>query len=115
MIIPQIPILIDLAAAKRLFEKIRLAVNALYEPFDNVLNNREYKIRFKITGNRLYIEVAKRTSTIGQEAWGSFFNVNLASTGIPIYATNAAALAGGLLVGDFYRTGADPDLVAIVH
>jgi len=31
------------------------------------------------------------------------------------YANNAAAVAGGLAVGDFYRTGGDPDLVAVVH
>jgi hypothetical protein len=35
--------------------------------------------------------------------------------GIPIYANNAAALAGGLTAGAFYRTNADPDFVAVVH
>lgn len=35
--------------------------------------------------------------------------------GLSIYANNAAAIAGGLGVGAFYRTGADPDLVAVVH
>ncbi len=35
--------------------------------------------------------------------------------GMPIYANNAAAIAGGLGVGAFYRNGADPDLVAVVH
>lgn len=34
---------------------------------------------------------------------------------LPIYANNAAALAGGLVVGDFYRTGANPDPVCVVH
>lgn len=34
---------------------------------------------------------------------------------IPVYANNAAALAGGLLVGGFYRTGGDPDALCIVH
>ena len=34
---------------------------------------------------------------------------------LPIYANNAAAAAGGLVEGDFYRTGADPDVVCIVH
>ena len=33
----------------------------------------------------------------------------------PIYANNAAALAGGLTVGTVYRTGGDPDVIAIVH
>ena len=34
---------------------------------------------------------------------------------LPVYADNAAALAGGLIIGDFYRTGADPDPVCVVH
>lgn len=40
-------------------------------------------------------------------------NVNFA--GLPIFANNAAAVAGGLAVGDLYRTNADPDLVCVVH
>ena len=36
-------------------------------------------------------------------------------TDLPEYADNAAAIAGGLAVGDFYRTGADPDPVCVVH
>lgn len=35
--------------------------------------------------------------------------------GLPIYANNATAITGGLTVGAFYRTGADPDLVCVVH
>jgi len=35
--------------------------------------------------------------------------------GIPVYANNAAAIAGGLTAGAFYRTGADPDPLMIVH
>lgn len=31
------------------------------------------------------------------------------------YADNATAIAAGLVAGDFYRTGGDPDLLAIVH
>ena len=34
---------------------------------------------------------------------------------LPVHADNAAAVAGGLRVGDFYRTGGDPDPVCIVH
>ena len=33
----------------------------------------------------------------------------------PVHANNAAALAGNLAVGDLYRTGADPDVVCVVH
>lgn len=38
---------------------------------------------------------------------------NLAA--LSIYANNAAAIAGGLVAGDLYRTGGDPDPVCIVH
>lgn len=31
------------------------------------------------------------------------------------YANNTAAVAGGLVAGDFYRTNADPDTVCVVH
>jgi hypothetical protein len=34
---------------------------------------------------------------------------------LPVYANNAAAIAGGLTAGAFYRTGADPDPVCVVH
>lgn len=37
------------------------------------------------------------------------------SSSIPIYANNAAAIAGGLGVGAIYRTGADPDPICTVH
>lgn len=33
----------------------------------------------------------------------------------PVYANNAAALAGGLILGQLYRTGADPDTLCVVH
>ncbi len=36
-------------------------------------------------------------------------------SGLLSYANNAAALAGGLRVGDLYKTGADPDTVCVVH
>jgi hypothetical protein len=34
---------------------------------------------------------------------------------LPIYVNNFDATIGGLSVGDFYRTGGDPDLVCVVH
>ena len=40
-------------------------------------------------------------------------NTNFA--GLQIFANNAAAVAGGLAVGDLYRTNGDPDLVCVVH
>lgn len=40
---------------------------------------------------------------------------SLSVTGLQVHANNAAAITAGLVAGDFYRTGADPDLVAVVH
>lgn len=37
------------------------------------------------------------------------------AVGLPTYANNAAAVAGGLKVGALYRTGGDPDAVSVVH
>lgn len=34
---------------------------------------------------------------------------------LPVYGNNAAALAGGLMAGNLYRTGANPDPVCVVH
>lgn len=34
---------------------------------------------------------------------------------LSVFANNAAALAGGLVPGQLYRTGSDPDNVCIVH
>ena len=40
---------------------------------------------------------------------------SLALAGLSAYANNAAAIAGGLVSGDIYRTGGDPDSICIVH
>ena len=37
------------------------------------------------------------------------------TTTLPIYANNTLAISGGLSAGMFYRTGANPDLVCVVH
>lgn len=112
--IPQIPILIDLAAVKRLLEKIRTTVNPIFEAFHLVLNDPTYKIRVSVSGNYLQVEYAQRAATPGQEKWNTAVRGNI-TTGIPSYVNNAAAIAGGLVAGDFYRTGADPDFIARVN
>ena len=55
--------------------------------------------------------------TNGQIVIGSAANtsVHLPLGAIPIFANNAAAIAGGLVAGHLYRSGANPDLLAIVH
>ncbi len=47
---------------------------------------------------------------IGMKATTTF-----AVSSLPSYPNNAAALVGGLTVGDCYRTGGDPDTMAVVH
>ena len=34
---------------------------------------------------------------------------------LPVFADNTSALFAGLAVGAFYRTGADPDFICVVH
>jgi hypothetical protein len=52
---------------------------------------------------------------------GAVEQIRIKNTGIinmylpPIYATNAAALLGGLVSGDIYRTGGLTDFLCIVH
>lgn len=43
------------------------------------------------------------------------FTSPMTISGVQVFANNAAALAGGLTVGQLYRTGADPDVIATVH
>jgi hypothetical protein len=40
---------------------------------------------------------------------------NVLIPGLPVYANNAAAVAGGLAVGTLYRSGGDPDTICVVH
>ena len=48
--------------------------------------------------------------TDGSEMWAP-----IKIWGLSTYANNAAAIAGGLEVGDIYSTGGDPDSICIVH
>jgi hypothetical protein len=52
--------------------------------------------------------------------WNGFQWVNaglpaVESLYLPVFTNNAAAISGGLVAGNLYRTGGDPDLVAVVH
>jgi hypothetical protein len=57
-------------------------------------------------------------STIKSFTWTRFFeqlvSVNTFKE-LPVYANNAAAIAGGLVAGNLYRTGGNPDTVCVVH
>jgi len=48
-------------------------------------------------------------------SWDENKNVSFKNDTLPVYPNNYAALAGGLTVGEFNRTGGDPDLVCVVH
>jgi hypothetical protein len=76
---------------------------------------------FTAVGTTTYIDLMESGS--GTMLWDSVTLTELplvvatdfGVTGLPVYANNAAALADGLVVGMFYRTGADPDPVCVVH
>jgi len=63
--------------------------------------------------------VGAATRWFGNAGFASNVNVlpsgGLKVVGLPIYADNAAAITGGLVAGQLYRSGADPDVVSVVH
>ena len=63
--------------------------------------------------NAVRIQVAPTTGYVGIGTTDPKSALHV--VGLPVYANNAAAIAGGLTVGAFYRTGGDPDLVCVVH
>lgn len=60
---------------------------------------------------------ANFNTTIGFNGTGSTLlqGSNIQAPNLPVFANNAAALLGGLIVGSLYRTGADPDPICVVH
>ena len=55
-------------------------------------------------------------SVLRSTAWVRFFQqVATQFDSLPAYANNAAAKAGGLVAGNIYRTGGNPDLICVVH
>ena len=53
---------------------------------------------------------------VGDFVNGHFKAAKISRTTLPpIYINNASALAGGLVVGEEYRSGTDPDILYIVH
>jgi hypothetical protein len=53
-------------------------------------------------------------SNVGTNTHAQIDTKIAALTGLSVRANNAAAVAAGLSVGDFYRTGADPSVVCVV-
>ena len=60
---------------------------------------------------RLMNTWARQLANLGNMIFASPMTIQ----GVQVFADNAAALAGGLTAGQLYRTGADPDVIAIVH
>lgn len=69
--------------------------------FVKTMNALEGDVVFAVGWN-FTLTASENTLTLGLKA-------------MPVYANNAAAVAGGLPVGALYRNGADPDHVCIVH
>jgi len=68
--------------------------------------------QIRVAGTVYAIQVAQDGKVgLGTAAPKSVLHV----VGLPVYANNAAAVAGGLTAGAFYRTGGDPDPVCVVH
>lgn len=63
------------------------------------------------------LEITPSTEPGGNKFATPAFTVKPTGIGsnLPVFQNNAAALSEGLVPGDFYRTGTDPDLVCVVH
>lgn len=79
----------------------------LEKPFQ--FTNQEQNIQQKL--NIIHDTIAEyiNARNNGTASWDKM-NVTLS-----VYANNAAAVTGGLSIGQFYRNGADPDVVCVVH
>jgi hypothetical protein len=72
------------------------------------------------TAYGLYVETQKGTATTDYNIYSAGYTsknkfegkMNLA---LSAHVNNAAALLGGLVAGDLYRTGGDPDVICVVH
>ena len=72
------------------------------------VTNLYYQMAGKMWGNY-------PTGPLGGAINPKTYGHNIQMVGLAIYANNAAAIAGGLVAGDFYRTNANPDTVCVVH
>lgn len=67
------------------------------------------------SGGGIALGAGNRADDLTINAAGAVTIQRGVSATLPVYVNNAAAIAGGLAAGRFYRTGGDPDAVCVVH
>ena len=75
----------------------------------HIAGNVYVRLGDKIGGTRFSIRNSDDKEVAYVDSQG-----RISAAGLPVYANNAAAVAGGLLPGAFYKTGANPDPVCVV-
>ena len=75
----------------------------------------EFRTPFVDKGGQLTAPVQKSLANVVVLEAQKPNAINRPQFTLKVFANNAAAITGGLVAGDLYRTGADPDLIAIVH
>lgn len=87
---------------------------------NGIIHTKSRKNHFYNVGTTLNLPVdtlgtvSHQDRAVGED--GKLFEAPpLQVKGLLTFANNAAAIAGGLVVGDFYRDNADPDKVCVVH
>lgn len=77
-----------------------------------------------IMSNAYGVSIKPQKQTGVTNGWGvyqegvndvNYFQGKVQLPNLAVYANNAAAVAGGLSAGMLYRTGGDPDVIAVVH
>lgn len=68
-----------------------------------------------VNGNASVRLLANQFAIVFYDGANFWVLITISTVGLPIFANNAAAIAGGLVAGDLYLTGSDPDFAAVVH
>ena len=104
---------LDIAVASLSTTTSTAVVNAYMCTFDGA----DYDA-YQTNSNQLNLggSVLVNKKVFGTATYRAMVTAGTATFGsVPVFANNAAALAGGVLVGGLYRSGGDPDILCIVH